>query len=98
VHTDWKSSEQVRNPAMPTVEIRDCGCDKTTNHINLEKISALLYCVECGGFHTGFEADIDGLIKILEQLRETRVYGQVARVAGEPTGTVIMTHREGESG
>jgi hypothetical protein len=76
---------------MPTYEIPDCGCDKTTNHVNLEEILTLPYCIECGGFHSGFQADIDGLISILEKLRETRVYGRRMRVAGQPGATVIST-------
>ena len=78
---------------MPKVEIRECACDKTRNHVNLEKVAVMLYCVECSGFENGFVADIDKIIAILTKMRETRVYGVVEHRAGQ-LATVTTVRQE----
>ena len=81
---------------MPKVEIRECTCDRTRNHVNLENVAVMLYCVECSGFETGFVADIDKIIDILTRMRETRVYRVVEHRAGQLA--TVTTVRQAKAG
>lgn len=83
---------------MPlTVTMEDCRC-QAGNHTDLEEISVILRCVECGALVMAFSAPLDGVINMLEELRRRRVYGTSVQHSDGHREVIGIRRPEAEAG
>jgi hypothetical protein len=53
----------------------DCSCPDGFPPVNLAGIMALFGCAACGGFAVSMTADLDGMIEMLQNMKDTRDKG-----------------------